>query len=205
MCSCSVLIGAKVLITVSSVGKRPELWYSGNQKLAASQQIVQSTSLLLFMPSFTRIHWRSDKDRLASYSLGTQASCWIPAPLQSYKTAVCQSLTIIAQKNSILDCRNWNHWKHIFYLLLSTGLILSSGWSEQCAPCLLQQVLVVLWGSHRWAGLAPQVLWYCRACTLRLYFVVTGCMQVYTAYKHTRSRCTCLTRCVPCSVIILNF
>lgn len=39
--SCSVLISAKVLITVSSVGKRPEMWYSGHQKLAASQQLVQ--------------------------------------------------------------------------------------------------------------------------------------------------------------------
>lgn len=38
-----------------SGGKRPELWYSGHQKLAASQQLVQSISLLLFMLSFIQI------------------------------------------------------------------------------------------------------------------------------------------------------
>lgn len=36
VCSCSVLISANVLITVSSVSKRPELWYSGHQELAVS-------------------------------------------------------------------------------------------------------------------------------------------------------------------------
>lgn len=215
VCSCSVLRSAKVLITLSSVGKRTELWYSWHRKLAASQQLVQSISLLLFMLSFIQIRWGGDKGRLAN-TLGTQARCRIPAPLQSVRSRLLFWFTFAMKKccvepaqkkkfNSLLKWRNLNDWKHIFYLSLSSGLTLSPGWSEHCAPRLLEQVLVVLWGSHRWAALAPQVLWYRRACTLRLYFVVTGCMQVYTAYKHTRSRCTCLTRCVPCSVIILNF
>lgn len=126
-----------------SGGKRPELWYSGHQKLAASQQLVQSISLLLFMLSFIQIRWGGDRGRLAN-SLGTQARWRIPA-LQSvrswliiliyfcYEKVPC--LTRTKKKfNSFLNCRNLNDWKHTFHLSLSSGLTLSPGWSERCAP-----------------------------------------------------------------------
>lgn len=93
---CSMLVSAKVLITVSSSGlKAWVLWYSGNQELAASQ----SSRSLLCCLSFRDIEEVSKIGRLASYLLThfiSQARCRIPASLECYyKTAVCHSQTII--------------------------------------------------------------------------------------------------------------